>query len=398
MSASNKIGIYALEETTAYGVVESSGNFSTVRKSTETLDGTPQTKKSPEIRDDRQPSGQNVVGLTLGGDIGNPMVRDAINDEFIGGALYNTPVAADAMTADTITIDAAAKTLTFTSQNPSTTFTDKDFVSLTGFTNVLNNTTVICSGTPTSTVLTYIGGDLMVNETGSGDEVATMPAHLDIGAVKRSWSIERKYGDLTSKVVDYTGMRVAKLMMKLAYGDFADMKFSFAGNGYNPMPAAGLEITNGRTIDVASTNLVLNASSDIGMVIVDGVTAECGFSELGVDIDNNMKASTTIGKIAPCNQTGFEASVNVTAVMELTDNNTDLVKYKIDQTPIELATFSVDSNGLGYGIHVYAAQLSFNDPNASAGNKFVSMNMSGQGTVESTTNRAVRVYLMGTLA
>ena len=132
-------------------------------------------------------------------------------------------------------------------------------------------------------------------------------------------------------------------------------------------------------------------------ILVDGVDAECGFSSLTVSIDNGLQASNKIGKIAPCQQTAFKAKINISATMELTDNNTDLVKNKLDQTPIELATYSVDSNGLGYGVHVYAAQLSFSDPSAGAENQFVSMDMSGVAKVDDTLNKAMRIYLMGDL-
>jgi hypothetical protein len=244
-------------------------------------------------------------------------------------------------------------------------------------------------------VITYQGGKKMVDEVGSGDEVTTLPAYLEIGSVKRSWSLERQYGDLTAKFIDYLGMRVSKLDFELSYGDYARLAFTFAGNGYDAMPTT--PITDTRTINSATTNAALNASSDIGLVLLDGQASECGFSKLTMSLDNNMQASNQLGEIAPCNQTGFEATVNVSATMELTDNNTDLVKNKISQTPIEFATYSVDSNGLGYGIHIYAAQLSFSDPSAGGGNQFVSMDMSGVAKVSDTYGKTMRLYLMGDL-
>lgn len=394
MSSSNEVGIYALEELTAYGVLESSGNFLTARKTGESLDGTPQTKISAEMRKDRQSSGQKVVGLQVGGGLNQEMVRDVLNDQFMGGAMYNTPVAAASSTADVITIDATGKTLTFAVADPSSTVSVGDFVTLSGFSAINNNTTVLCTAVDATTI-TYVGGELLTDEIGGGDEIATVPSHLEIGLVKRSWSIEREYGDLTSKFIDYLGMRVAKLDMTLAYGDFATVVYTFAGNGYDPMPLT--EMSNGRTINAVSTNTTLNATSDTGMVLVDGQAAECGFSKLSVTVDNGMQASTKIGTVAPCNQTGFSAKVNLSATMELTDSNTDLVKNKLDQTPIELATFSVDTNGVGYGIHVYAAQLSFSDPSASGENQFVSMDMSGVAKVDSVYGRTMRIYLMGTI-
>jgi len=394
MSSSNEVALYALEETTEYNTVEGTGNFKTVRFIGETLDGTPNTKKSAEIRNDRQSSGQKVVGLNVGGNIVQEMVRDAINDQFLGGAMHDTTNAASAMTADTITIDASAKTLTFSTEDPSATFSVGDFCTLSGFSTSGNNTTVIVSAV-TSSVITYVGGADMVNETGGGDEVATRPAYLDIGTTQRSWSIERKYGDLTSKFIDYTGMRINQAELKFEYGDFAGMTFTFAGAGYDALPTT--EMTDSRTIDAASTNVTLNASSDVGLVLVDGSEAECGFSSLTVQINNNMQASNKIGAVAACNQRGFEATINVNATMELTDTNTSLMANKLAQTPIEIATFSVDSNGLGYGVHLYAAQLSFSDPSAAQGNQFVSMEMSGVGKVHDTYQRTLRVYLLGTL-
>jgi hypothetical protein len=192
MSSSSAVSIIIQKET-AYDVPPN-GDWGSFRLASESMDGKPDPKKSPEIRNDRQSAGTKVLSASSGGGLNGLFVRDTVNDELIGGCMYSD-LSAEVSTTDTIAIDTATNTLTFSTIDPSAFFSLGDMISLSGFADQENNALVVITAI-NATTITYAGGELMTDTLGAGTEVATRPLFWDIGKKAESFAIEKKFSDV----------------------------------------------------------------------------------------------------------------------------------------------------------------------------------------------------------
>ncbi|MCP1363702.1 phage tail tube protein, partial [Halomonas sp. BBD48] len=88
MSESNRVKLIVVPET-AYGATPAdSANWQTLRYTSETLSGTPQTVTSSEIRSDRMTADMTRTGLQVQGDIGVELSTGTF-DDLISGAFAN---------------------------------------------------------------------------------------------------------------------------------------------------------------------------------------------------------------------------------------------------------------------------------------------------------------------
>jgi hypothetical protein len=110
MSSSNLVKISSIEET-VYGVTPTAGDFKTVRYTSESLSGTPQTAESTEIHSDRTAGGQVQVGLEVGGDINAELSADGTLTDFIRGAMMQTVWAEEDTDTNEFVINPIDKTI-----------------------------------------------------------------------------------------------------------------------------------------------------------------------------------------------------------------------------------------------------------------------------------------------
>lgn len=328
MSSSNQVRIATIKET-VYGETPVAGNFKTLRFVSEALSGSPETTESALIRTDRQSSGQVVTGLTVGGAVNLELAKDTLIDELLESAMYNSWTTSAAVNAD-LEIDTVAGEIIRIAGNWNTDVDVGDVITLTGFSNAVNNTQVMVASITSNTVIKYVGPTTMVDETDTGNtfEVAD---YLTIGTktTRVSHSIEKAFLDLTTKAINYRGMVVNTMNLNIAYGSIISAAFEFQGNDYEPANLAAEFMTDGRTIGAAATSNPLNGSVDMPFIANSSTgtfdaTSFC-IQSVELSLNNNLNPQNCIGRTAPQDYTEGQASISINLSAYLANDNWDLL-------------------------------------------------------------------------
>ncbi len=382
VASSNLVRITVIEEA-AYGVTPGSGNFSTVRFTSESLSGSPNTVESKQIRTDRLSSGQIVTGLDVGGNMGFELAKELPLDDFIASALYSDWTTQTSDTVD-LTINVAARTITRATGSWATKPILKgDVITLGGFSNAVNNVQVMVTSVVSTTVIEFAGPSTMVDEVDTGNTVIRADK-LVIGTTKKSFSMQKHFTDLTTKAINYRGMIVGSMDLNVAYGEIINGSFSFSGNDYEVVSASGDFMTDGRTIDGAATTNSMNGSVDMPF-FASAATGTFGASDFDVKsvnlkLDNNLTAITAIGNIEPQDYSPGTAKIDIEIAAYLSDAAWAVIGKKLTQEEFALG-FMVKNSGGFYGFYIPSLQVSFDDPSSGGQNQDIILNMSGQAKV-----------------
>lgn len=393
MSSSNQVRITFIEEST-YGTTPGSGNFNTARFVSDNLSGTPETTESQQIRTDRMSSGQIVTGLTVGGGLNFELAKEDAIDLFFKSAMYQSAYTTDTPVTVDLDIDASAKTLTRASGDFNSDVAVGDVITLTGFTNTTNNTQVMVTDITSATVIAIIAKDDIVTETGSGTTFKVADK-LDIGTTKTSFSMEKAFLDLTNKAINYRGMIVSEFSLTVGYGEIVNGSFTFMGNDYEAVDAAGDFMTNSRTINASATTSSLNGSVDMPFIgsSASGTFEDANFCIQSVEIslNNGLTPQTCIGQAAPTDYTEGTANIEVTLSAYLSDGNWEILAQKLQQTPFAIG-YVVKNAGGFYGFYMPAVQVSFDDPASAGQNQDIIMSMTGMAKVGSNGESALTIF------
>ncbi len=378
----------------SYGVTPGVGDFETARFTSEALSGTPETVESQQIRTDRMGSGQIVVGLTVGGDMQFELAKEVQLEQFLESAMYSSWNTIAAVTED-MDIDATAKTLTrgtgdFTAEN----LVVGDFLTLSGYTNPLNNVQVMITNL-TALVITFVGPSTMVTETGSGLTGYSRADKLVIGTTKKSFSMEKSFLDLTTKAINYRGMIVNTLAMNFSYGELATGTLGFLGNGQQIASIAGDFMTNTRTIDPPATTPTMNGSIDMPFFVTNAsgaFTSGLLLQNFNINLNNNLSAQTAIGNIAPRDYSAGTAQITLELSAYL-DNTSwaGVMEKKLSQEAFA-AGWMVKNPGGWYGFYIPQLQVSFEDPASPGRDQDILLEMSGTAKVNVDGSSAFVIY------
>lgn len=394
MSSSNLVRVTLIEETT-YGETPGTGNFETARFTSESLSGTPETTESAQIRVDRLSSGQVVTGLTVGGDLNFELAKEDALDLFFKSAMLNEWVTSSLVTVD-LTLDTVAKTLTRASGDWNVDSQVGDIITLAGFVNTANNTEVQIAEINSATEVRVVLPESVtfVDETGSGTSFQVAD-YLTIGTVKKSFSMEKAFLDLTDRAINYTGMTVANMSLSVAFGELANGTFTFSGNGYDPVELAADFLTDGRTINGAATSNTMNGSVDMPFIANSAVgpyddSTFC-IQSVSIELNNNLTTQNCIGQIAPDDYSPGTAAISVGLSAYLADGNWDIIAKKLTQEPFAVGFLIKNLDGF-YGFYMPSVQVSFEDPASPGQNQDVILDMSGVAKVGPNGESSLRIY------
>lgn len=390
MSSSNEVRVAYIEES-VYGETPAAGNFKTARFTSESLSATPETVESAQIRVDRLSSGQVLAGLTLGGDLSVEYAKASDIDDFFEGAMMNTWQTSSAVTVD-MTIDTTAGIIERASGDFASDVNQGQIITLSGFLNSSNNTQVMVSRIVSETEIEYIG--TLVDEVGTATSF-TVADEISIGTTRKSFSIEKKFNDLTNKGLVYKGAYVDGFSLNASYGEIVNGSFTFAMADYTVVSQASDFITNARTVDPAPTSVSLNGSVDLGFLGTSDSGTFTGVSfciqSLEITLANNLQAQNCIGKIGPSDYSLGTAAVSVTLSAYLSDDSWNLLSKKLDQTAFSLGFMLKNQDGL-YGFYMPQVQVSFDDPASGGQNTDIIISASGVAKVGTNQEKSLYIY------
>ena len=393
MSSSSQVRLAYIAEST-YGSTPTSGDFETIRFNSESLSGTPVTNQSAEVRADRQPTGNNLVGIDLGGDVTGNLSPTTWVTDFMEAAMMDT-WNARISSSGTITLAATGSNYKLTRSTGSFTsdgIAVGDLIELaTGFGSTVNHKFIEVT---TASALNVVGAGpaSLATAAGSGDEVVYRHKYCEVGSDDASFSMSKNFQDLaTGTALSYRGMRVNSMTVDLQARQDGTVSFNLVGGGTStPYDTSG-DLATGRTVNTAETQGALNGSNDAGLIIVDQTRVGYCVGGFNLQINNNMTPQVCVGQLPASQQNSGEATANVTLNAFLSDDNFSLHANKQAGTTIAIAMPVTTSAGEGYAFSLPAFKPAFPDAQSGGKNQQTILPISGVAEPTSTRN-AVRVY------
>ena len=384
MSSSNLVSVTMLKEVTAGTTPPAPAPFETMRFTSESLNGAAETIASEELNPSRASAGVINVGLTVNGDINAEFSPSPIYKELILSAMMSPSwTAAVSSTAASYVVDNVAKTITGAGYDLTTIFTVGSTVKLdTGF--VANQGKAVYISAVTPTVVTYVGE--LVDET-AATGVLKSPESVGIGGgantTVHSYTLSKQFLDLVNKSLTYRGSTVNTWSMAYEWGQIIQTVFGFVGLGWE-VPA--LPVTDGRTINPATTQAPLNGSSQVGTILINNQDLNLCFSSLNIALNNNDRSNQCIGRLSSTSVTPGQAQIDVTASLYLGDNSWEFIQKKITNESVSLYVVASSAEG---GIAILIPALTVpgtNDPLASGPNTDVMLELVASARQPATGN------------
>ncbi len=369
------------------------GDFNTARFVSENFSATPATTESKQIRVDRMSSGQVVTGLEVKGTLNFELAKEDAIDDFMAGAMLSNWDVLAPVTVN-IEIDAAAKTVERASGVWSAALEIGDILTLAGFSNAGNNTQIQVVEFVSNTIARIVANGVLVDEVGTGTSY-TRADKLTIGSIKKSFSFEKTFTDLTTKAISYKGEVVESMDLNVAYGSIITGSFGFNGTHSDVITAAADFPTYGRTVVPAATTNSLNGSIDMPFISSDilGTLDEVSFciQSLNLKLANNYQPQTCIGEAAAVDFSAGTAKIEIGMSTYLSDVNWEVLGKKLTQEPFAVGFMLKNLDGW-YGFYLPALQVSFEDPSSSGSNQQISLDMKGSAKVGASGESALVIY------
>lgn len=147
---------------------------------------------------------------------------------------------------------------------------------------------------------------------------------VEQGTKYRSFTFEKEYGDLaTVEYLQIKGMRVGTFSLSLAFGSIVTGTIGLAGADAT---TAQVSLVGAGSVSPATTTEVMNASSDVGSIKVDGVETTMCLTGLDLNIENNLRAINCIGRDTPKDQKWGTCDITGSATIHLDNEAFDMYK------------------------------------------------------------------------
>jgi len=281
-----------------YAVTPNAGNGRKFRMTGESLDFALTKTISPELRADRQTSGQTTTGAAASGGF-NFAMQYAEYDQIIAGALQSTWSAygtngvgttfSGTMAATTITAAVAP-----VGANAFTTLALGQWFKLNAPTDANDGKFFKVSSTvaPTSTVITLDASTPATVAAGIANcSVAT--SRLTNGVTQNSFTIEKLFGDVT-QYITYRGMTPDKMSLSLSASALSTGSFDFVGKDAVRNTATQLP----GTIAASNTYDIQNGVRGIGALWEGGAPITSTFiKSVSLDTSNNLRGRQALANL-----------------------------------------------------------------------------------------------------
>lgn len=228
-------------------------------------------------------------------------------------------------------------------------------------------------------------------DAGTGQTVmAFVGSHLTNGILKRSFTLEQTYTDMSPVVYSYlNGMVVSSLAFNMSAQSIVTMQSNFLGTN-------GLFDTTrfaGSTDIAAPTNDVLNTSSNVGQIGENGVvvTGPNFVLESNITIDNNLRTKNAIGSVGAVGIGAGECTV--TGTLNTFFGTKDLVEKVINNTESSYDIRFTNSNNNNETLLLDMPRTKYSEgaPTTPGKNDDVTVDLSFQAIKHSTLGYTIRI-------
>lgn len=283
--------IYLVEEVT-WGVVPAGPpTLDTIRVTGESLGQATTVESSQELRSDRNNPALIRTNVEASGDINFELSYNSPNALLEGAAMndYGSVVAV----SETDLVCTAPDTIATTAGDFVADGVVPGMVLKTaGFATQANNDFYTVATVSTTTITTE---EQTITTEGAATATLDNDGSLPNGTIKKSYVIEKKFGDLT-EFVNGVGFRVGTFSLNVAPGAIVTGSAGLLGKN---MTAQGTTVGDG-TPNAAPTADVMSAIDDV-YAIREGSYADSTlcFTNLSFTIDNGLRSQPCIGTLGP---------------------------------------------------------------------------------------------------
>ena len=391
MSSSNQIRLAYLAEATA-GTTPATGAWTPIRYTSEGLDASVSYTQSNEVRSDRQPSGNVLVGVDPGGNISGELAQTSWVADMVEAAMNDTWNAKSDTGAKTLTLTATGGNFKVTASTSfaAYAFAVGDMVEVQGFATGSNGMAYVTS--VATGAIGIVAPSTWSSQAGGGNEHLVRHGYVEIGSDETTFTICKSFLDLSSKGITYRGMRPDSMSVDVPARGTATIQFGMVAEGSTAYdPSEDVCTATAYSISSAGTEDSLAGAGNVGLVVVNGARVGYCVAGFSLNVANNNQAEQCVNETFPFAQNPGEASAQVTLNAYLTDANFTLHSSKLAGTAISTFFPVVTASGEGWAFGIPAFKPNF--PDAASGGKNQQTMMALTGIAEPTsTQNAVRVY------
>jgi len=206
---------------------------------------------------------------------------------------------------------------------------------------------------------------------------------LLMGTQQISYLIEQEFSDI-GRFKYLTGARCSQMSMNITARQVINGTFNFLGK---QMFSVGTSRAGGSPT-AASTNSIMNASTNVASITDNGVAISAPVRSLTININGNLRPLDQIGSLALA-QIG-DGTFNVSGRIEIYFQDSTIYDKVLSHTTTALAFRTVDDAGQGYDWLFPAIKLT-GDPNAAGQNQDVILPLDWAAKYDSTTGTMARI-------
>lgn len=208
------------------------------------------------------------------------------------------------------------------------------------------------------------------------------------GTEKKSYSIERQYLDQSSVLYElFTGMTVDTFNLSAEAAAIVTSSFGFLGKD----SAMSTTRTSGATDKAATTNDVLNSSSNIASIREGGsvISGSNFVLNLSVNVANNLRRNNAVGSVGAIEMGVGESTI--TGELTTYFDNSDLVDKVIDNTETSLDFRFIDSDDQAMIVDMPRVKYSSGAPDVTGKNTDVTANLQYQALRDTTLGYQIQM-------
>lgn len=347
---------YVAEAT--YGVTPATPALKALRHTSASLALSKETIESEELRSDRQKTDVRHGAFQVGGDMGFELSYGSYDDllEALQGGTWSA-------VKDSLVGSFSATAGSFTRATGSFVtdgFAVGDIVTASGFTTAGNNGRFVVTAVVALTLsVTPLQGQTMGVDAAAGGRQLVSRAGVRTGTTRRSFTIERNFGDIASADKPYhrfTGVEVNSMELQVSANSMTTGSFSFVGKDMTTASAA----IAGATYPAAPSTSPLDSFTG---TLNEGGVSIAVITEITLTLENGLEPRFVVGSKASLQPSIGRSSVSgqITAYFE---NSTLLDKF-INETESSLEFTMPDAAGNAYRIFLPRIKYTGGQPDVS---------------------------------
>lgn len=209
---------------------------------------------------------------------------------------------------------------------------------------------------------------------------------VEIGTEQRSFSVEKHFEDI-GKFEVFTGVRVGQMSLTIPAGGIITGSFQFMGAG-ETRPAT--TAVGAGTVAAADTNDIYTGTADIGEVQINGAPTGFCINSMSIDLNNNLREITCIGKEFPSNISYGSATVTGSFDAYLNDELWALFDSVADNDDVSLS-FPVTDGTNSYTFFLPRTKISADSPQSGSKDSDVMVSFTFTALLDSVEGTGFRI-------